>query len=230
MLTLDREICRNLDAVLQREWLVTNGLGSYASGTVAGANTCRYHGLLVAALRPPVARTVLVAKMDEEIEYDQRTFYLGTNEYQDGTIHPGGFVHLERFALEDGLPVFLYRLGGPDELMLEKRIWMEHGQQTTYVRYRLFRQPADPQDGPAALPPNGAHIEAPTAITITLLPFAAYRDYHDQQYGSPDRHFAVTEVALPDGSPPSEAPGIAGCKITACEGAQPYHLIALGGQ
>ena len=234
MLTLDREICRNLDAVLQREWLVTNGLGSYASGTVAGANTRRYHGLLVAALRPPVARTVLVAKMDEEIEYDQRTFYLGANEYQDGTINPGGFVHLERFALEDGLPVFLYRLGGPDELMLEKRIWMEHGQQTTYVRYRLFRQPADAQNGGAASQPDGAPaavgVEAPAAITITLLPFVAYRDYHDQQYGSVDRHFAVTEIAPADGSAPNEASGIAGCKIIAFDGAQPYHLIALSGQ
>jgi predicted glycogen debranching enzyme len=252
MLTLEREICRNLDAVLQREWLVTNGLGSYASGTVAGANTRRYHGLLVAALRPPVARTVLVAKMDEEIEYDQRTFYLGTNEYQDGTINPGGFVHLERFTLEDGLPVFLYRLGGLDELMLEKRIWMEHGQQTTYVRYRLFRQPAETQNGVAASQPDGAHAgargaaesagtqfpqapaavgaEAPAAITITLLPFVAYRDYHDQQYGSVDRHFAVTEIAPPDSSPSNEASGTVGCKIVAFDGAQPYHLIALGGK
>src|SRR5690348_9913130 len=143
MLSLDREICRNLDAVIQREWLVTNGLGSYASGTVSGVNTRRYHGSLVAALRPPVARTVMVAKVDEEVEYDQRTFYLGTNEYQDGTINPGGFVHLASFALEDGLPVFLYRIGGPHNLMLEKRIWMEHGQQTTSIRYRLLRQPTE---------------------------------------------------------------------------------------
>src|SRR5262252_703244 len=95
-----REICGDLAAGLRREWLVTNGLGSYASGTVSGVNTRRYHGLLVAALRPPVARTVLVAKIEEEVEYDLRTFYLGTNEYQDGTINPGGFVHLESFALE----------------------------------------------------------------------------------------------------------------------------------
>lgn len=234
MLTLDREICRNLDAVLQREWLVTNGLGSYASGTVAGANTRRYHGLLVAALRPPVARTVLVAKVDEEVEYDQRTFYLGANEYQDGTIHPGGFVHLERFSLEDGLPVFLYRLGGPDELMLEKRIWMERGQQTTYIRYRLFRQPslrdarvADQLNGPAVLQANGARRAAP-GITLTLLPFAAYRDYHAEQYGSAERHFAITTLPANDNGQPDREPGIVGCTITAFEGAQPYHLIAKG--
>jgi predicted glycogen debranching enzyme len=230
MLTLDREICRNLEAVLQREWLVTNGLGSYASGTVAGANTRRYHGLLVAALRPPVARTVLVAKVDEEVEYDQRTFYLGTNEYQDGTIHPGGFVHLERFTLEDGLPVFLYRLGGPDELMLEKRIWMEHGQQTTYVRYRLFRQPSETLNGSAAMQANGAHPQAALNITLTLLPFAAYRDYHAEHYGSGERHFTVAEVPPNGSSQAEEAAGLAGCTITAFEGAQPYHLIATGSQ
>jgi predicted glycogen debranching enzyme len=225
MLTLDREICLNLDAVLQREWLVTNGLGSYASGTVAGANTRRYHGLLVAALRPPVARTVLVAKVDEEVEFDRRTFYLGTNEYQDGTINPGGFVHLEQFSLEDGLPVFLYRIGGPDELMLEKRIWMERGQQTTYVRYRLFRQP---QNGSAMPQPNGVYSDAPPVITLTLLPFAAYRDYHDQQYGSNDRHLMVTEV--PTDSEPDDAVSSVACKIIAFDGAQPYHLIAIGSQ
>ncbi|HLV97709.1 MAG TPA: amylo-alpha-1,6-glucosidase [Ktedonobacterales bacterium] len=224
MLTLDREICRNLDAVLQREWLVTNGLGSYASGTVAGANTRRYHGLLVAALRPPVARTVMVAKVDEEIEYDQRTLYLGTNEYQDGTIHPGGFVHLEQFALEDGLPVWLYRIGGPDELMLEKRIWMEHGQHTTYVRYRLFRQPAEQHNGAAT------QAQASPAITLTLLPFAAYRDFHSQQYGSADRQFAIAGLYPADGGQQDEPPGIAGCRITAFAGAQPYHLLASGAQ
>src|SRR5215467_623123 len=173
MLSLDREICRNLDAVIQREWLVTNGLGSYASGTVSGVNTRRYHGLLVAALRPPVARTLLVAKIDEEVEYDQRTFYLGTNEYQDGTINPGGFVHLESFLLEDGLPIFLYRIGGPNDLMLEKRIWMERSQHTTLVRYRLLRQRSEQADNQqAAEPPEPASA----TITLTTLPFTAYRD------------------------------------------------------
>jgi predicted glycogen debranching enzyme len=225
MLTLDREICRNLDAVLQREWLLTNGLGSYASGTVAGANTRRYHGLLVAALRPPVARTVMVAKVDEEIEYDQRTLYLGTNEYQDGTINPGGFVHLEQFTLEDGLPVWLYRIGGADGLMLEKRVWMEYGQQTTYIRYRLFRQPTDQQNG-TTMQAHGA--EATPAITLTLLPFAAYRDYHAQQYGSGEQHFAIAGLFPADSSQQDTASGIAGCRITAFAGAQPYYLIAAG--
>ncbi len=244
MLILPREICRNLDAVLQREWLVTNGLGSYASGTVAGANTRRYHGLLVAALRPPVARTVLVAKVDEEVEFDRRTFYLGTNEYQDGTIHPGGFVHLESFALEDGLPVFLYRIGGPHHLMLEKRIWMEQGQQTTYVRYRLLRQthepepfhpegagPAEQQNGgPGFSSPVALSADASSSITLTVLPFTAYRDYHGQQYGSAEQHFTITPVQAAPGSQDNGQVPPVGCIVTAVEGARPFHLIGLGAQ
>jgi glycogen debranching enzyme len=240
MLTLPREICRNLDAVLQHEWLVTNGLGSYASGTVAGANTRRYHGLLVAALRPPVARTVMVAKVDEEVEFDQRTFYLGTNEYQDGTIHPGGFVHLESFSLEDGLPVFLYRIGGPHHLLLEKRIWMEQGQHITYVRYRLLRQPRAPESlHPAEAPaeqqsgeyslsaPNSLSDAASRSITLTVLPFTAYRDYHGQQYGNAEQHFAITPLQpTPDGQENGQEP-LVGCTITAFEGASPFHLIGL---
>jgi hypothetical protein len=239
MLTLPREICRNLEAVLQREWLLTNGLGSYASGTVAGANTRRYQGLLVAALRPPVARTVMVAKVDEEVEYDQRTFYLGTNEYQDGTIHPGGFVHLESFALEDGLPVFLYRIGGPNDLMLEKRLWMEHGQQTTYLRYRLYRQPTEQetitldaasehkQRAPASPAPASMTSAAASSITLTVLPFTAYRDYHGQQYGSAEQHFALTPLQPTPATQDNGKVAVVGGTISPYEGAQPFHLVGL---
>jgi predicted glycogen debranching enzyme len=228
MLSLDREICRNLDAVIQREWLITNGLGSYASGTVSGVNTRRYHGALVAALHPPVARTLMVAKIDEEVEYDQRAFYLGANEYQDGTINPGGFVHLESFTLENGLPIFVYRLGGPDDLMLEKRIWMERGQQTTYVRYRLFRQPPEQSASNGSGPLPHVRSATPPGISLTLLPFAAYRDYHAEQYGNAERHFTI--APLNGASQAGEEQELTGCTITAFEGAQPYHLIAIGHQ
>jgi len=68
MMVIPREICRDLSAALSREWIVTNGIGGYASSTITGANTRRYHGLLVAALKPPAARTVLLSKLDEEVE------------------------------------------------------------------------------------------------------------------------------------------------------------------
>ena len=106
-----REICGDLPAALRREWLVTNGLGSYASGTVAGVNTRCYHGLLVAALTPPVDRTVLVSGLVEWATYDGRRYPLTTQEYADGTIDPQGYRHLESFTLEGLLPVWIYALG-----------------------------------------------------------------------------------------------------------------------
>src|SRR5207253_780182 len=81
----------------------------------------------------------LLAKIDEEVFFDQRIYYLGTNEYRDGTLSPSGFVHLESFRLEEGFPVFTYRLGGIDGVTLEKRIWMLQGQNTTCIQYRVLR-------------------------------------------------------------------------------------------
>src|SRR5690349_20455602 len=100
MITLPRETCIDLEQALNKEWLVSNGIGGYASGTVAGINTRRSHSLLVAALESPVERTVLLNNIDEEVEVGDRTYYLGANEYPDGKIHPGGFVHIEEFRLQ----------------------------------------------------------------------------------------------------------------------------------
>src|SRR5262245_8905236 len=110
MLTLPREICQDFDQAVAREWIVANGLGGYASGTVAGANSRRYHGLLVAAFDPPLGRTVLLAKVEEEVQVGAQTYLLGSNEYQDGTVFPAGYQHLTAFRLEDGLPVFSYEM------------------------------------------------------------------------------------------------------------------------
>ncbi|MEM8716273.1 MAG: glycogen debranching enzyme N-terminal domain-containing protein, partial [Cyanobacteria bacterium P01_G01_bin.4] len=79
MLTFGRETCGDLAIAEQREWLVTNGIGGFASGTVAGLLTRRYHGLLVAALRPPLGRALLVAKLDETVEYNGDRYDLSTN-------------------------------------------------------------------------------------------------------------------------------------------------------
>src|SRR5207302_10922302 len=82
------EFCGDLPSALRREWLVTNGLGGYASGTVAGVNTRRYHGLLVAALTPPVVRTVLVGGLIDWGVYDGRRYPLATHEFGDGPVGP----------------------------------------------------------------------------------------------------------------------------------------------
>ena len=133
---LGREICGLLDAAEQREWLVTNGIGGFASGTVSGNLTRRYHGLLVAALHPPVSRMQLVAKLDETARYDAADYALGTNRWSSGAIEPQGHVHIESFRLEGATPVWHFAIG---DALLEKRVWMRHGENTTYVQYTMLR-------------------------------------------------------------------------------------------
>src|SRR5215467_8289678 len=135
----DRGVCCDLNETISREWLVTNGLGGYAAGTIAGVLTRMHQGLLVASPLDTASPQLLLAKIDEEVAFDQRTYYLGTNEYRDGTLNPSGFVHLETFRQEEGFPVFTYRLGGIEGITLEKSIWMPHGYNTTCIRYRVLR-------------------------------------------------------------------------------------------
>src|SRR5438094_7651032 len=96
-LEFGRDVCANLEAAERREWLVTNGIGGFASGTVAGLATHRYHGLLVAALKPPLGRTLLVSKLDEAAEYDGQFYSLATNRWSGGALDPQGYRNLERF-------------------------------------------------------------------------------------------------------------------------------------
>lgn len=131
-----REICGTLESAEKREWLVTNGLGGYASGTVSGNLTRRYHGLLVAALRPPLGRTLLVAKLEETARYDGSDYLLSTNRWASGAVEPQGHLLVESFHLEGTAPVWQFALG---EAGLEKRIWMRGGENTTFVQYRVTR-------------------------------------------------------------------------------------------
>jgi predicted glycogen debranching enzyme len=131
-----REICGDLAAAEAREWLVTNGTGGFACGTVAGTLTRRYHGLLVAALPAPWRRTLLVSKIDEMVEYDGQGYQLGANRWADGAIDPNGHLHIERFRLEGTTPVWTFACA---DALLEKRVWMEHGANTTFVQYTLLR-------------------------------------------------------------------------------------------
>ena len=136
---LGREVCCQLELAESREWLVTNGLGGYASGTIAGTTTRRYHGLLVAALQPPVRRTVLVSGLDESARYLNNTFFLATNRWASGFTSPSGYLQIESFHLEGSKPVWRYALG---DALLEKRIWMKQGENTTYVQFSLVRSSA----------------------------------------------------------------------------------------
>ena len=131
-----REVCGELEAGEAREWLVTNGLGGFASGTVAGTATRRYHGLLVAALQPPTGRTLLVSGLDESVSYLGGRYSLSTNRWLSGFVSPSGYLQIENFFLEGTKPVWQYALA---DGLLEKRVWMKQGENTTYVQYMLVR-------------------------------------------------------------------------------------------
>ena len=150
-----REICGDLASAESREWLVTNGIGGYASGTVAGSQTRRYHGLLVAALQPPLGRTQLVSAIDEIVHFAGADFSLATHRWASGAVDPKGFLLLDDFHLEGSTPVWTYALA---DALLEKRVWMRQGENTTYIQYTLVRGSAP--------------------LELELKALVNYRDFH----------------------------------------------------
>ncbi len=152
---MGRAACGNKKEATRREWLVTNGIGGFASGTVSGIPTRHYHGLLVAALNPPLGRTVLLNKLDEVVQYQGEAYLLSANMWASGATLPRGFRQLESFRLEGTTPVWQYACG---DALIEKRVWMAQGENTTYVRYDVLR------------------ASAPVEINIKAL--ANYRDFH----------------------------------------------------
>jgi predicted glycogen debranching enzyme len=150
-----REICGDLAAAESREWLVTNGIGGYASGTIAGSQTRRYHGLLVAALQPPLGRTQLVSAIDEIVHYAGADFSLATHRWASGAVDPKGFLLIEDFHLEGSTPVWTYALA---DALLEKRVWMHQTENSTYIQYTLLRG-----SGP---------------LELEMKAFVNYRDFH----------------------------------------------------
>ncbi|MBS1791035.1 MAG: glycogen debranching enzyme family protein [Acidobacteria bacterium] len=127
-----------VDGFLTQEWLVTNALGGYASGTLVGVPTRRFHGLLIASLPAPLGRIMMLNHLIETVKLDNdATFQLGGEEQTDGLKLPGA-KYLAEFKLEAGLPVWRYEFG---EVALEKRVFMPHSQNTTYINYRLLAGP-----------------------------------------------------------------------------------------
>jgi predicted glycogen debranching enzyme len=125
------------EPLLTREWLVTNGLGGYASGTISGVNTRRYHGLLVAALPAPLGRMMMLNHLWERIRLPDRTVVVISNEeLAGGPLELQGARYLTEFRLECGLPVWRYEL---DSFILEKSLLLPYGQNTVHVTYRLLR-------------------------------------------------------------------------------------------
>jgi predicted glycogen debranching enzyme len=158
---LGRDIANTWEIASRREWLVTNGIGGYAAGTVSGANTRRYHGLLIASLKPPVDRVLLLAKAEICVAYLGREYELSANEFDGGTIAPKGFVHIQRFWVENGIPTWRFEFA---DALLEQRIFMSPGSNATHVSLRVVR------------------ASAPLQLFIT--PLCTNRDYHAHRRGA----------------------------------------------
>lgn len=179
-----RETCSYLESAENREWLATNGIGGYASGTVAGMLTRRYHGLLVAALKPPLGRTLLLSKLDETVSYDGSEYQLFANRWGDGTVSPLGFLNIESFSLEGTIPVWRFACANA---LVEKRIWMKRGANTTYIRYTLSR--------------------ATAPLTLSIKALVNYRDYHGTTKAGgwnmniENVHGGIRVVACPEATP-----------------------------
>ncbi|HYP12637.1 MAG TPA: amylo-alpha-1,6-glucosidase [Bryobacteraceae bacterium] len=152
MIRFTQEVTGSIDASASREWLETNGIGGFASSTITGMNTRRYHGLLVAATKPPVGRVVMLSKLEEVLVVGGSRYELSVNRYP-GVIHPQGHRYLKEFRL-DPFPVFTYQV---DQVLIEKRVFMVHGQNTTVVEY---------------------HQLSGGECTLELCPLIAFRDYH----------------------------------------------------
>ena len=172
MISFDKSVCTNLQAGLSREWIETNGLGGFASGTLAGANTRRYHGLLTAALNPPGGRTLLLSKLEETLVLGNRRIDLSTNEYA-GAIHPQGYLLLSNFRL-DPFPTWTFEAEGT---RLEKTIFMPQGSNTVQVEYKLLQSPA-------AIEP-----------VLEVRPLVAFRDYHSTTHENGALNPAVESAA-----------------------------------
>ncbi len=138
------------------EWLETNGLGGWSGSTIIGCNTRRYHGLLVAATKPPAERMNLLSKLDETIVVNSERYELSTNDY--GNVVTKGYQYLESFSKEL-FPAWLYKVNG---IELKKTIAMVHDENTTLIVYDV--------------------LKADSSFTLELLPLVAARGYHTLQH------------------------------------------------
>ena len=151
-----REVAGDLEVAEQLEWLVTNGLGGYGSGTVASTITRGYHGLLVAAIQPPVDRRLMLVKLDETLSYLGGSYDLAANRWASGAVSPTGYTNTESFELDESVPVWRFACA---DALIEKRIWMKQGANTTYVAYTL--------------------VSAADAISISIRAIVDNRVFHD---------------------------------------------------
>jgi len=153
-ITITPEGLSRFEEAVQKEWLITNGLGGYAASTVLGLNTRKYHGLLVAALHPPGDRTVCLSKLDEEVSVGNNTYPLGANEFQ-GKIFPRGYLFLKNFSVSP-FPRYAYNAQGVE---VEKTIFMPNEKNAVVTFYKIA---------------NDNDVDA----VIRIFPLISCRHYH----------------------------------------------------
>jgi predicted glycogen debranching enzyme len=163
MISFDAEICTDYQSASSREWLETNGIGGFASSTISGANTRRYHALLTAATKPPLGRVSMLSKFEETIHIDGKTFELSANQYPN-RIYPNGYKYLKNFRLVP-FPVWTFEVEGVE---IEKKIFMVHGTNTTIVEYKS-----------KVLSPK-------SKVELELKPLLSFCDYHQLQHENTD--------------------------------------------
>jgi predicted glycogen debranching enzyme len=186
MIKLDKSICNDLKASMSREWLESNGIGGFASGTVSGAGTRRYHCLLTAATRPPLGRIRTVSKIEEKLVIDGESFELSTNQYPN-TVYPEGYKFISEFKL-DPFPTWRYEINGA---VLEKKIFMVHGSNSTVCRWTI--------DSSALA----------KSIQLEVRPLLAFVDYHQLQHE--DKYFKadiLEKASLVSVTPDAELPEV----------------------
>ena len=171
-LKFGREVTSNFQIAESREWLITNGIGGYASGTIPGVLTRHYHGLLVAALEPPVARTLLLTKLDETVDYNGQAYQLFSNRWAGGTIESQGCLNLESFWLDGTSPVWNFAFA---DGLLQKRIWMQQGENTTYIRY--------------------SYLRGSQPLSLSLKALVNYRSYHGGTHSNPNDRANIEQIA-----------------------------------
>lgn len=162
---------RSYELGIQKEWLLTNGIGGYASSTIIGANTRRYHGLLIASLNPPVQRHLALSKIDETIDIGSRSYNLYS--FSSGEFVMKGFNHLQRF-LSEPLPTFVYSI---EDVRIEKTICMVYGENSVIVHYHVI---------------NGS-----SRLKLRLTPLVNFRDYHNNSSKS---HMRFTQRSYNEGT------------------------------
>src|SRR5207249_2475206 len=170
------------------EWLEADGLGGFASGTVSGIRTRRYHALLLTATTPPAGRMVLVNGFDAWVETPRGKFAISSQRYSPDVVHPDGASRIESFEYEPW-PRWRYRI---DDLVIEQELFVPKGESAIFMSWRVVAGGVDPGgdrcghalDQPASTPP---------ATTLRVRPFLSGRDFHSTHHENGSFKFAAEQ-------------------------------------